>query len=156
MNRRWILILLFLFVALSILMMTYIALYLFAKETKPPSTAAIITEIEAPTATEIIRATFEPTSTPSPTLSPQDLLKIHVGGYAQISGTAGDGLSIRSGPATTFAINFVGLDSELFKVIDGPVEADGYTWWKVEAPYDASRNGWCVQNYLNLITSPQE
>ncbi len=156
MNRRWVLILIFLFVALSILAMTYIALYLFAKETKSPAPVAVIAEIEAPTATEIIRATFEPTITPIPTLSPQDLLEIHVGGYAQISGTDGDGLSIRSGPATTYAVNFVGLDAELFKVVDGPMEADGYTWWKVEAPYDSSRNGWCVQNYLSLVTSPQE
>lgn len=156
MNRKWALVILAIFVALVIFAMIFLLMYLFSDEAPSTSPLAVITQIAAPTSTPVLLATFEPTITPIPTLSAEDKKGIYVTGYAQITGTAGDGLSIRSGPATTFAVNFIGLDAELFKVIDGPVEADGYTWWKVEAPYDTSRNGWCVDNYLSPVTAPEE
>ena len=31
-------------------------------------------------------------------------------------------------------------------VLDGPVSAGGYTWWKVQ--FDAGYTGWCVDNWL--------
>ena len=79
---------------------------------------------------------------------PQD---IAIGGYVQISGTEGVGLHIRSGPGTDYESKFVGMDSEVFKVEDGPREADGFTWWFLVAPYDTNRSGWAVANYLTVI-----
>ena len=37
---------------------------------------------------------------------------------------------------------------ELFTVIEGPREADGYTWWLLQGVYDKTRQGWAVENYL--------
>ncbi len=156
MDRKWALILISLFVTVSVIIGAIFALFLFAKQENQPAPIAQIEEIDAPTSTPVLRATFVPTQTNTPILTEAELKDFRIGGYAQISGTSGDGLSIRSGPATTYKVNFVGLDSELFKIVDGPIDADGYIWWKVEAPYDTNRNGWCVQNYLNVVTAPEE
>jgi hypothetical protein len=48
-------------------------------------------------------------------------------------------------------VNFTALDAEAFLVIDGPVEADGYTWWHLEAPYDQTRNGWSAGDFLTPL-----
>ncbi len=79
---------------------------------------------------------------------------IAVSGYVQISGTGGDGLRIRGGPGLDHDPLFVGLESEVFHVIDGPHEADGYVWWHLAAPYDENINGWAVSNYLAFVEAP--
>jgi len=43
------------------------------------------------------------------------------------------------------------MDDEVFLVVGGPVEADGYTWWQLRAPYDQTRTGWSAQDFLDLI-----
>jgi len=95
-----------------------------------------------------------PTITPSPTPTSIFFLPegvIGVGAYVQVSGTEGAGLRMRADPGLGTAIKFTALDSEVFLVIDGPIEADGYTWWHLEAPYDQTRNGWSAGNFLTPI-----
>ena len=41
-----------------------------------------------------------------------------------------------------------------FLVTDGPQQVDGHTWWYLTAPYDQTRSGWAVQDYLSVIPSP--
>lgn len=74
----------------------------------------------------------------------------------QISGTGGDGLRLRTGAGLDNEVGFLGLEAEVFQIIDGPQEADGYTWWLLEAPYDEGqqRRGWAVANYLASIQNP--
>lgn len=94
------------------------------------------------------------TVTPSPTPTSIFFLPegtIGVGAYVQVSGTEGAGLRMRASPGLNTAIKFTALDSEVFLVIDGPVELDGYTWWHLEAPYDQTRNGWSAGDFLTLI-----
>jgi hypothetical protein len=74
--------------------------------------------------------------------------------YVQITGTGGDGLRLRSGPGLNGAQLFLGYDAEVYQIVDGPIEADGHTWWKLTAPYDATRTGWAVQDFLTVIPSP--
>jgi len=156
MDKKWVYILLSLFISMVILTIV-VAIFLLLPNSKVETQPiAIVEVIEAPTSTPFILSTFNPTPTSTSSLSIGNSSGIHIDGYAQISGTSGDGLSIRNGPGKSFPVNFVGLDSELFKIIDGPLEGDSYIWWKVEAPYDTSRNGWCVQDYLSVIISPQE
>jgi hypothetical protein len=156
MNKKWAYILLSVFFAMIILTIVAALFFFLPNTNNEDIPLAVVDVIEAPTSTPFMLATFEPTPTGTSTINGGDFHGLQVGGYAQISGTSGDGLSIRNGPGTSFAINFVGLDSELFKIVDGPNEADGYVWWKVEAPYDSARNGWCVQDYLSVINSPEE
>jgi hypothetical protein len=87
------------------------------------------------------------TSTPIPGI-------IALNTYVQISGTGGDGLRLRASPGINSDPLFLGNDSEVFLVIDGPSQADGYTWWYLTAPYDQTRSGWAVANYLIYVPSP--
>ena len=92
-----------------------------------------------------------PTPQSTPTLLPGSFGK---GAFVQITGTEGQGLRLRADPGLAAAQLFLGFDSEVYEVVDGPIQADGYTWWKLTAPYDAARTGWAVQDYLTVIQSP--
>jgi len=112
---------------------------------------AILVIIPAPTSTApaLSQALFSPTRT----IAPADQSGISLGIFVQIQGTGQDGLRIRSGPGTDKPMNFLGMDSEVFKVKDGPVESDGFTWWYLVAPYDQNRNGWAASKYLTIVSA---
>ena len=80
--------------------------------------------------------------------------EIAIGAYIQITGTEGVGLRLRAGPGLSTELLFLGEDSEVFQVKDGPKEADGYTWWYIVAPYDDSRAGWAAANFLTVVPPP--
>jgi len=67
--------------------------------------------------------------------------------------TGGVGLRIHTDPTLSAAF-FSAFDSEVFLVDNGPEQADGYTWWHLTANYDATRDGWAVQDYLSAVPSP--
>lgn len=120
---------------------------------QPVETAQLIV-IPGPTETRIVLPEIPPTPTMTPTqvfVTPGADGVIRVGVYVQISGTSGEGLRLRTGPGTENPPRFLGMDSEVFKVIGGPEERGGYTWWHLEAPYDQNRNGWAVSNYLAVV-----
>jgi hypothetical protein len=87
----------------------------------------------------------------SATLEPDQMGQ---GAFVQVSGTEGDGLRLRQGPGLNYEMQFLGLDGELFQVMDGPVEADGYSWWFVVGSYDETRQGWAVTDFLELVPKP--
>lgn len=102
--------------------------------------------------------TFTPTPTqvlvtPTPT-PPETIDGISIGSYVQISGTEGSGLRLRSGPGTSNPPRFLGMESEMFQVIDGPKQSDGFTWWYLEAPYDPGRSGWAASSFLSVVNNP--
>ena len=110
-----------------------------------------VTIIPAPTLTP---TQIPPTAIPSATPTTIFFLPegvIGVGAYVQVIGTEGAGLRMRAEPGLDSQVNFTALDAEVFLVIDGPVEADGYTWWHLEAPYDQTRNGWSAGDFLSPI-----
>ena len=115
---------------------------------------AALTLIPAPTSTALFTATptLDPFAQFTPTIPAN---YIAVGSYVQISGTGGDGLRIRSAPGLIGQFLFLGEDSEVFKVEDGPKDADGYIWWYIVAPYDTSRAGWAAANFLTVVPPPQ-
>lgn len=113
---------------------------------------AALTIIPGPTSTP--RITPTPTHDPAmgpATPSPGELA-LNV--YAQISGTDGEGLRLRETPGLNGESLFLGFDTEVFQIIDGPQEVDGYTWWYLIAPYDETRAGWAVSSFLEAIPSP--
>jgi hypothetical protein len=111
---------------------------------------ANLTVIAAPTVTS--------NSPPTPTIDPFAPTPvptgIAIGNYVQISGTDGEGLRIRSEPGLNSESAFLGFDSEVFIVQDGPVVLDGYVWWYLVAPYDETRTGWAAADFLSYIPSP--
>ena len=111
---------------------------------------ADLTVIPAPTSTSSAPAT--PTIDPfAPTAATTG---IALGNYVQITGTEGEGLRIRSEPSLNGNPEFLGFDSEVFIVKDGPREADGFVWWYLVAPYDETRVGWAASDFLTYIPSP--
>lgn len=113
---------------------------------------AALTVIAAPTPTPTQPKIV---ATPTPTLPPT-LGGISMGSYVQISGTDGQGLRIRSGPGTDNPARFLGMDSEVFQVKDGPKISGDFTWWFLEAPYDPERSGWAASQYLTVVNQVPE
>lgn len=79
---------------------------------------------------------------------PPDPGTLRVGMTVRVSGTGGDGLRLRREPGTSTTPIFLGAENEVFVIKSGPESVDGYTWWYLEAPYDETRAGWAVANYL--------
>ena len=129
-----------------------VAVVFLARSPAPTSGATpVMTVLPAPSLTS---EPIQPSVTPSPTPTTVFFLPegvIGVGAYVQVSGTQGAGLRMRSEPGLDGAIEFTAMDSEVFLMIDGPVEEDGYQWWHLEAPYDATRNGWSAGDFLTPI-----
>lgn len=116
-----------------------------------PSMPLELTKVSAFTPT---LKSVTPTITPSPTPTSIFFLPegvIGVGAYVQVIGTEGAGLRMRADPGLDTAIKFTAMDAEVFLVIDGPIEIDGYTWWHLEAPYDQTRSGWSAGDFLTPI-----
>jgi hypothetical protein len=113
---------------------------------------ADLTIIPGPSSTPSPMPTVDPALLGTPTAAPGE---IAVGSYVQITGTGGDGLRMRSDPGLSSELLFLGYDSEVFQVKNGPEQADGYTWWYLVAPYDETRAGWAAADYLAVIPPPQ-
>lgn len=79
---------------------------------------------------------------------------ITLGTVVEVAHTDGAPLKLRAAPSLTGEVNYLALPSEVFKVQNGPTVADGFTWWYLVAPSDASRNGWAVENYLAASSNP--
>ena len=127
------------------------------KGVPPPPAPAGVTVIPLPAAT----ATLPPPPTTSPTRTLEAPLppspppgEIAAGALVQIRGTGGEGLRLRDHPGLDGEVQYLGLEAEVFRVQDGPQEADGYTWWYLVAPYDATKQGWAASNYLLVVQTP--
>ncbi len=120
----------------------------------PPTAVMIV--LPAPTLT---RTPTPVPPTPTPTVPPEvppspEPGVFQVGALVQISNTGGVGLRLRAAPGLDTEVRYVGLESEVFRIQDGPVEADGFTWWYLVALYDPDRQGWGAANYLTLVQNP--
>lgn len=109
----------------------------------------VVTVVVRPTATAVIAAspTTIPMESPTPaaTFEPG---RLSIGGLAEVYGTEGDGLRLRQDPSTNGTIKLLGSESEVFILQDGPVDADGRTWFYLVSPSDATRAGWAVADFL--------
>lgn len=130
-----------------IALLVALVFFLPVPATQTVGAAAAMTVIAAPTITPSPLPSYG-TATPSPAPVVDG---ITVGSYVQINGTDGQGLRLRSGPGTSNPPRFLGMDTEVFQVKDGPKTSDGFTWWLLEAPYDPSRTGWAASQYLMLV-----
>jgi hypothetical protein len=113
---------------------------------------AAITLVSIPTGTSI--PTNEPLESVTPTLSPAVTPQpgeIYPGAFVKITGTGGDGLRLRMEPGLESEILWIGEEAEVLSVQDGPVEADGFTWWLLVSSADNSRQGWAVSDYLIVV-----
>jgi hypothetical protein len=64
---------------------------------------------------------------------------------------------VRNQPGTGFnsAIIAVLTSGTTVEVLEGPIEADGFTWWRVRGQAtDGLVEGWCVGTYLVAAAGP--
>lgn len=101
-----------------------------------------------PSATPIIPTpTSIPTLTPSPTpdrlIAPDEIIG---GFFAQVANTDDVGVNFRNGFGRSNELISVLDEGTIGLVIDGPVEEDGFIWWRIELE-DGVR-GWLVEQFL--------
>jgi len=75
---------------------------------------------------------------------PDDAVFFRIGDIYIIT-KAGDNLNIRAEPSTSGAIITQIETGEYVEIVDGPVQADGYTWWKFKLSY-LETTGWAVED----------
>jgi hypothetical protein len=123
-----------------------------AESQSAPATA-VINVIVASTAT--MSAQASPTVLPTNTIpAANNPGVISIDSHVQIQGTGGNGLRLRAEPGLDANILVLGSEAEVFRVMDGPIENDGYTWWYLVGPFDDTRLGWAVENYLAIVQNP--
>jgi len=102
----------------------------------PTVTPALPTVAPFPTATP----------TPKPTPTPGVPTEIAVGGHVKVVSAEADALSYRSGPGLNYARLTLVKDGTILEVLEGPEEADGYTWWRLED--EDGFIGWAADEWL--------
>jgi uncharacterized protein YgiM (DUF1202 family) len=101
---------------------------------------AVITQ--TPTATVVLPITVTP--------KPEIFTEIATGATVVVQGTLGGGLNLREEPSTNSKVVTNVKDGTALTVVDGPREANGYTWWQLEA--SDGKEGWGAANWLALKT----
>jgi len=95
---------------------------------------------------EQVSTPVPPTATSNPpTPTPAT---VQVGARVEVAGTGEDGMSFRTGPGTKYIRISVLKDGNILRVVGGPEDADGFTWWRLEA--EDGTVGWAVENFLIL------
>jgi len=120
-----------------------------------PATA-LLNIIEAPTQTlpapiQTLTPTLDASSSPQ---APVRGAEINIGDYVQVSGTGGDGLRLHATAGVSGEVRYIAIDTEVFLVKEGPIDADGYVWWLLQDPYKDNSVGWGVENYLIVVENP--
>jgi hypothetical protein len=109
----------------------------------------------APSRTPRASATPSPTSKPSrtPTATPGLLPpgEITVGARVVVQTQTGAGLIARAAPGIESPIRTQFDNGAVLEVMGGPVDADNYTWWRVEG---AQGDGWSVGAFLRPYPTP--
>ena len=145
-----------LIIACALLTITLSLLWLSRLSGAPKSqSTAILQIIPAATLTSTggaAPAEVTPGSEQNPPTPPPGV--ISAGAFVQVVGTGGDGLRMRADPGLNSTIRMVASEAEVFRVEEGPVDADGYTWWHLVGPFDKTRQGWAVANFLSVVQNP--
>lgn len=101
-----------------------------------------------PTNTPIIPTpTSIPTLTPSPTPDRLVAPEVITGGFfAQVANTDGIGVNFRSGTGRSNELIAVLEEGTVALVLEGPVEDDGFVWWRIEL--EDGTQGWLVEQFI--------
>lgn len=105
----------------------------------------------SPAASEAVTAAPKTTAPPGYTPPSGTRIPISIGAVIVVIGTQGQGLNVRQGPGTDYAVNFLANDNDRFLVKDGPRQAQGYTWWYIIDPADQNRFGWAIEDNMQVV-----
>jgi hypothetical protein len=95
-----------------------------------------------------VAPTARPTAAPRPTVTATLPPVLAVGGRARLVNLNGAPLRAREAPGLTAVVGRIPEGSEV-AISEGPVEADGYTWWRVEAE---GVSGWVAASSPEGVT----
>lgn len=140
-------------IALLLCLLAALITQMIRPNPQPVTVTAAVSVIPAPTLTPVPVLAEVVTVTPTPQSAV--INGIGMGVFVQISGTGGDGLRLRSAPGTDSTPLFLGMDTEVFEVKDGPRMANDIVWWYLTAPYDETRAGWAAASYLSIVPTGQ-
>ena len=132
---------------LAVIVLLILAVFIALANPFAPSPAPTPTIVVIPTVTPALPTLPpQPTSTPTPRPTPTLPTEITVGGYVKVIGAEADQLSYRSGPGLNYARLTIVKDGTVLEVLEGPEEADGYTWWRLED--EDGFIGWAADDWL--------
>jgi len=116
----------------------------FTSEVSPSATVSLLTPTSAitPTSTVVLTVGTAPATTPPTEIRP--------GALVVVTGTGGAGLRLRELATTDAKLVVMAREGTVLTVLEGPTDADGYTWWKVRMP--EGDEGWGAANWLVLKT----
>lgn len=84
-----------------------------------------------------------------PTILPTARALRYIGFEGQLQTLEDDYLNLRDAPSTNSNVLALLENGVRFTLIDGPIEAEGFTWWQVRV---AGRTGWIVESLPDLLT----
>lgn len=77
---------------------------------------------------------------------------ISLGSAVRVDGVDEQKLNVRDvASVTNSTVVFRADEDEQFTIVEGPVQGDGFTWWRIQDPANPARVGWAVSNYLAVI-----
>ncbi len=120
-------------------------------QARPGTAAVVITTPTLPPPTRTPQPTPTMTSTPKPTPSPTPGV-MAIGAFVQVTSAGPQGLSFRKEPSLQGERIKDLPEGTVLRVVDGPQQADGIKWWKLQAKDNANDVGWAAGDYLTLAT----
>jgi hypothetical protein len=126
-----------------------------------PAVPATTATVElAPTATiQVVEPTLEEQEPVTATVvlpteateaPPTPITEIGPGASVIVTGTGGRGLNLRAQPTTGGRLVTGVADGTALVVLDGPEDANGFVWWKLQTP--DGKEGWGAADWLVLKT----
>lgn len=61
-----------------------------------------------------------------------------------------DSLNVRANPGTDQDLLFTAPAGTAFRVIEGPMSATGYTWWRIQSMTNPLEAGWAAAQFLDV------
>jgi hypothetical protein len=128
--------------------------------TAPPQTgnSAIVAPTTNRPATEIIAGGQSPGSLAlqGPTLEAVRFtptpVAIQIDSLVVVDGVDLQKLNVRDAPTISgSSVVFRADEGTQFRIVNGPRQADGFTWWQIQDPNSLTRSGWAVANYLRVV-----
>lgn len=94
--------------------------------------------LEGPTLPPVL---FTPTPVP-----------ITLGSTVTVRGVDAQQLNVRDNAGVLgTTVLFRAPEGTNFTIVDGPNQADGFTWWKIQSVSNPAQSGWAVANYLQAV-----
>jgi len=139
---------------LTIGIVLVIALAVVLRSAFRRSSAEDLSSLAAPEAETVAAESSQPTRTPLfptvvPSATPEPVVRtLRVGGSAQVANTEGRTLRGRAAPGLKAPVRVAFAEGEQVRILEGPVTADGYVWWRVEG---WNGTGWAAQQSLEGV-----